>query len=91
MPLSDHEQKILTDLEESLARDDPRFARNIGNIGLIARRRRIMSAVGFSVGLALLLAFFTVSIAAGLAGLGIMLTSSLAFVRTLTLSRASPR
>lgn len=27
MPLSEHEQKILTDLEESLSKQDPRFPR----------------------------------------------------------------
>ena len=29
MPLSEHEQKILAELEESLSKQDPRFAKNV--------------------------------------------------------------
>ena len=31
MPLSDHEQRILAELEESLSKQDPRFAERVAN------------------------------------------------------------
>ncbi len=38
MPLSEHEQKILTDLEESLRQQDPRFLKSIGKVSFHIRR-----------------------------------------------------
>ncbi len=83
MPLSDHEQKVLSDLEASLLQHDPRFAKSVGNISLFARWRRwrLLSIVGFVVGLAILVVFFTQSILLGLVGLAMMLVSCLAFAR----------
>jgi hypothetical protein len=81
MPLSEHEQKILIDLEESLRRHDPHFAKSVGNLSLHARqrRRKVLSVIGFIVGLTILVAFFTQSIVLGLIGLAMMLASSLVF------------
>jgi hypothetical protein len=82
MPLSEHEQKILIDLEESLRIHDPHFAKSVGILSLHARqrRRRLLSVIGFIAGLTVLVAFFSQSIPLGLIGLGSMLASSLAFV-----------
>jgi hypothetical protein len=80
MPLSEHEQKILTDLEESLFRQDPRFAKKVSNGNFYTRRhRRALGAVGFVVGLAIMVAFFTQSLTLGLIGLAVMIGSSLVF------------
>jgi hypothetical protein len=89
MPLSEHEQKILTDLETSLLQHDPRFAEKVGNIGRFAHRRKMkwLSIAGFIVGLAILVAFFTQSIPVGLVGLAIMLASSIAFTSYIAVTR----
>lgn len=79
MPLSEHEQKILTDLEESLRQQDPRFLKSIGKVSFHIRRWRSLSIVGFLIGLAVLIAFFTASTPLGLVGLGIMFASTLLF------------
>jgi hypothetical protein len=93
MPLSEHEQKILTDLEESLRQQDPHFVKSVGSLSLYARqrRRRLFSVIGFIVGLTILVAFFAHSIPLGLVGLAMMLASSLvassAFVDSATKRR----
>ncbi len=79
MPLSEHEQKILTDLEESLRQQDPQFLRGVSKINFHVRHWRAISTVGFLSGLAVLIAFFTDSTPIGLVGLAIMLCSSLIF------------
>ena len=79
MPLSEHEQKILTDLEESLRQQDPRFLKSIGKVNFHIHRWRSLSITGFLIGLAVLIAFFTESIPLGLVGLAVMLGSSLIF------------
>jgi uncharacterized membrane protein len=93
MPLSEHEQKILTDLEESLRQHDPHFAKSVGNLSLYARqrRRRLLSVIGFIVGLAVLVAFFTQSIPLGLVGLAMMVASALAFASNAFVDSASKR
>lgn len=89
MPLSEHEQKILTDLEASILQHDPRFAEKVGDIGRFVRQRQTkwLSIAGFIVGLAILVAFFTVSIPVGLAGLALMMASSIAFLSCVTIGR----
>jgi hypothetical protein len=79
MPLSEHEQKILTDLEESLRQQDPQFLKNVRKVNFRIRRWRSLSITGFLTGLAVLTAFFTESIPLGLVGLAVMLGSSLIF------------
>ncbi len=70
MPLSEHEQKILSDLEESLSQQDPRFAKSVSKTNVIvhARRRVRGGVVGFIVGLAILIVFLTQSTLWGLVG-----------------------
>ena len=36
MPLSEHEQRILAELEESLSKQDPRFAKNVRETNVCA-------------------------------------------------------
>ena len=83
MPLSEHEQKILTDLEESLSKQDPRFAKNVCKTNVYARGQRRLreGAIGFAVGLLILVAFFTQLVLVGLVGLAVMLISSLVIAR----------
>lgn len=86
MPLSEHEQRILDEIERRLAAEDPKFARQTGAAtprGVALRRvRRAM--VGFALGLGLLLAGLTVPdmlVPFGLAAFGVMLAAMTVFAR----------
>ena len=53
MPLSDHEQRILEEIERRLAEDDPKLDEQVGRTDLythLARRIRL-ACVGFVAGL----------------------------------------
>jgi hypothetical protein len=91
MPLSEHEQKILLDLEESLSQQDPRFAKSVSQSNpLVYARRRVRGGVaGLIVGLAILMVFFTQSVLWGLVGVVVMLLSSLVVARNAELMGAS--
>ncbi len=56
MPLSDHEQRMLDQIESALYAEDPKFASSVRGGGLRAptARRRIQGAALFVVGLAML-------------------------------------
>ena len=54
MPLSEHEQKVLQQMEQALYAEDPRFATHITNHGLHPNKRRmLLGGVGVVAGLAL--------------------------------------
>lgn len=57
MPLSDEEARLLAQLEQSLAAEDPEFASTLRGSKLIAHNRRIavVCAIGFIAGIAMLL------------------------------------
>ncbi|HEY7722426.1 MAG TPA: DUF3040 domain-containing protein [Pedococcus sp.] len=57
MPLSEHEQQLLEQMEQALYAEDPKFASQMQGAGAraAARRRVIIGAVGVLVGLALVL------------------------------------
>ena len=92
MPLSEHEQKILSDLEESLSQQDPRFAKRVSktNVFVHARRRVRGGAVGFILGLVILIVFFTQSVLLGFVGVVMMLLSALVVARNTELSGRAP-
>jgi hypothetical protein len=58
VPLSDHEQRLLEQIERALYAEDPKFASSVRATDLRThyRRRLIRSAIGFVVGLAILVA-----------------------------------
>ena len=58
MPLSDHEQRMLDQIESALYAEDPKFASSVrgGNLRAPSARRRLQGAVLFLVGLGLLVA-----------------------------------
>ncbi|MHB1087413.1 MAG: DUF3040 domain-containing protein [Acidimicrobiales bacterium] len=92
MPLSDHEQRILNSLEESLE-SDPRFVGTLEAMRSLVHRRqtRIVSLLGFVLGLAIMVAFFTQSVLVGILGVGLMLGTSLLFVETLNQKSGASR
>lgn len=77
MPLSEHEQRILAELEESLSKQDPRFAENVRKTTVYSHsgRRVRWGILGFILGLALLLFTFSRSVLVGLVGVAIMFAS----------------
>ena len=75
MPLSDHEQRILADIEARLREDDPRFADTVGT-GTVAthwRRRLRWSALAFVVGFVLLFVGLNANLLWGVLGFVVML------------------
>jgi hypothetical protein len=83
MPLSDHEQRILAELEESLSKNDPRFAKNVRETTVYSHsgRRVWWGVFGFAVGLAILLFTFSSSVVVGLFGVVIMFVSAIVIER----------
>ena len=58
MPLSDHEQRMLDQIESALYAEDPKFASSVrgGSLRAPSTRRRLQGAGLFVVGLAMLVA-----------------------------------
>ena len=84
MPLSPDEQRILEEIEQRLAEEDPRLAEAVSRTSLythLARRIR-WSSVAFLVGFVMLMAF-PMSLWVAAAGFGVMLASSLLIYRSL--------
>jgi Protein of unknown function (DUF3040) len=56
MPLSDHEQRMLDQIESALYAEDPKFASSVrgGTLRAPSARRRLQGALLFAIGLALL-------------------------------------
>ena len=81
MPLSEHEQRVLQELEHALYQQDPAFADRVRSESVyrFAGRYLKWSIAGFVAGLAVMLAFFTTSIFWGLLGVLIMFASLVTF------------
>ena len=92
MPLSEHEQRILAELEESLSQQDPTFADRVANETVYrhAGRQCKWAAFTFVLGLVELIALYSVSVILGLLGVAIMFASAVVFERNLRkMGRAS--
>ena len=80
MPLSDHERRQLEQIEQALRADDPRFADAVAAASprVHYRRRIIAAALGFLIGVGLLLAGVVINvIVIAVAGFVVMLVCSL--------------
>jgi hypothetical protein len=84
MPLSEHEQRILAEIERRLLEEDPKFAQQVGSSfrAHLARRMKL-AVVAFVIGLVVVVFGFTQSKYLGLAGFAIMIGSVLLFVQSL--------
>ena len=69
--------KVLQELEQALYRQDPAFAARVRSESVYRYAGRFVkwSVVGFFMGLAVMIAFFTVSVALGFVGVAIMFAS----------------
>jgi hypothetical protein len=82
VPLSDHEQRLLEQIERALYAEDPKFATSVraSDLRTHYRRRLVRSAVGFVMGLVILVAGVVTQVfylAVGVAGFLVMLGSAL--------------
>ena len=84
MPLSDHEQRILDEIERKLAEDDPTFVEQVGRTDLYTHlsRRIRLSALAFVAGFVMLL-LFVASVWLAAFGFVIMLLSAVMIYRYL--------
>jgi Protein of unknown function (DUF3040) len=85
VPLSDHEQRILAELEESLVRQDPEFAERVRTESVYRHAGRYCkwAAVTFVLGIAILVGFYSVSVILGFLGVVVMFGSAVVFERNL--------
>jgi hypothetical protein len=87
MPLSDHEQRMLEEIERRLAKEDPKFARGVSAATPYGHsiRKLKRSAVGFALGFVLLVVgLFTETLPTlGVAAFVVMLASSVVVATTL--------
>jgi hypothetical protein len=83
MPLSEHEQRILREIEDNLSASDPNLAKQVSETTLYrhAARTIIWAAFGFIAGLVLLILTFTTSLLLAVVGFAIMLACLLVIER----------
>jgi len=81
VPLSEHEQRVLQELEQALYQQDPAIAHRLRSETVYRHAGRYLkwSVLGFVVGLAVMIAFFTTSVAVGFLGVLIMFASLVTF------------
>ena len=81
VPLSEHEQRVLQELEQALYQQDPAFADRVRSESVYRYAGRYLkwSVLGFVAGLAVMLAFFTQSLVLGFIGVLIMFASLVTF------------
>ncbi|NNL47963.1 MAG: DUF3040 domain-containing protein [Acidimicrobiia bacterium] len=94
MPLNDHEQKILDEIEAQFYRQDPKLADRVRNasVGIFGGASMVWIIIGFLLGLGLMMFFFPQSGGTPLAVVGfvIMVGSAWAALRRLDRSGDSP-
>jgi len=78
MPLSEHEQRILDEIERRLTEEDPRLVESVSRTSLTIHllRRIRWSLLAFFAGFFMLMCFF-VSIWIAIAGFAVMVTSAM--------------
>lgn len=84
MPLSEHEQRILDEMERRLAEEDPRLVEHVSRTDLYSHlsRRIRLAVLGFIVGFVLILSF-AVSVWVAATGFVVMVLSALLVYRYL--------
>ncbi len=83
MPLSEHEQRVLQELEQTLYADDPAFANRVKSETVYkhAGRYCVWSAITFIIGLVILMMWLSTILPLSFAGFVIMLASAAIFER----------
>jgi hypothetical protein len=85
VPLSEDEERILSQIAQQFYADDPEFAREVGETTLYTHslRRMKWSGVGFLAGFVFLVAALSTSYLLAFAGFFVMLACALLFERNL--------
>jgi sulfite exporter TauE/SafE len=85
VPLSEEEQRVLNEMEQTLYRHDPAFAARVKSESVYRYAGRFIrwSVVGFIVGLLVMILWFTTSVVLGLIGVAIMFASLVLFATNL--------
>ena len=96
VPLSEHEQQMLAQLEQALASEDPRFAHQMrGGAAFGVRRRRLaVGVLGFVLGLGLVILGVNTMMWIGAVGFAVMVAAvafALAPTRTLDTAKDAAR
>jgi hypothetical protein len=92
MPLSEHEQRILAEIERRLLEEDPKFAQQVGaSFRAHLARRMKLAVAAFVVGLVVVVLGFTQSRYLGLVGFVTMIGAVLVFVQALRRRASSDR
>lgn len=93
MPLSEHEQRLLEQIEQALYAEDPKFASAVRSGRTRAHRRRwiIISTIGVLAGLAVVLVGLTAKLVVlGVVGF-VLIVASCVYVATVLSSRSTVR
>jgi len=82
LPLSEHEQRVLQELEQSLYKEDPDFAERVRSETVYrhAGRHCAWSAVVFVAALLFMVFTFSTSVALGFLGVVVMFLSGMVFI-----------
>ncbi len=93
MPLSDHEQRMLDQIESALYAEDPKFASSVrgGNLRAPSARRRLQGAVLFVIGLALLVSGVPLSMTVGMAFLTVSVIGFIVMFGGVVFAITAPR
>ena len=85
MPLSEDEQRILSEIEQHLYASDPQLVREVSSTTIYrhAGRNLKWAGLGFAAGLVLMVLTFTTSVVLAFAGFLAMLGSAIFFERNL--------
>ena len=77
MPLSEHEQRLLEQMEKALYAEDPKFATSLRSSGAASRGRAALGVLFVLAGLGILLAGVALPMAmVGVLGFGVMLAGA---------------
>ncbi|WP_392542300.1 DUF3040 domain-containing protein [Oryzobacter telluris] len=78
MPLSDHEQKMLEQMEHALAAEDPKFASQMqgSTLASVQRRRWVIGGIGVVAGLGLVLVGVNTTMWVGAIGFAVMVAAA---------------
>jgi hypothetical protein len=80
MPLDDHEQKILAEIERQFYEEDPELARAVRDISRPSRIGARLAALGVIAGLAIVIGFFTTRTFVAILGFALLVVSATALV-----------
>jgi hypothetical protein len=78
VPLSDHEQKMLEQMEQALAAEDPKFASQMqgSSLASLQRRRWLVGGIGVLAGLGLVLVGVNTTMWVGAIGFAVMVAAA---------------